>query len=204
MSTRRSPDRLLLLLLLGSVGFSAHAATEAQERARIARERDQAMQRYEQQERVCRSQFVVTSCIDDAQAERRVVLDRLAREQAVFDDRDRKARAAEQMQRIDEKRRAAAQRAADAASEPRVVPRQQASSAGGGPRSGASGPPALGMPRLSAPIGAPARKANADAYERRLRQAQAHRAAVERRNRERAAAQKASAPLPAPADAASR
>lgn len=204
MSIPRSLDRFLLLLALGGASLCVQAGTVDGERARIAREREQALQRYAQQEQVCRTQFVVTSCIEDAKAERRVALQRLAREQAVLDDQDRRARATARLKQLDEKRHAAAQRVAEGASEPRVVQRAApAASSASSPRQGAAESRALDVPRISAPLNRETRKANAEAYEQRLRAAQAHRQAAEQRNRERAASGKASAPLTPPASAAS-
>ena len=189
--------RVLQVALAGAIagaGVSAFAAGAAptvvqaqagSDRERIASERAAATARLAEQERVCRTQFVVTACVDAAQREFRVTQARLRREELALDEAARRAAAAQ------------ASQPADAG--PAV------------PREGARRMPSPNAPAAPAPIrsrrasSAEDQRAeelrNEAALEARVRAAQAHRAAVERRNAERAARGKVAAPLPMPSAA---
>jgi colicin import membrane protein len=182
-------NRLPLLLAVACLAgawaeVSAQGAVDrAAQRQRMARERAEAQAAYRRDEAACRQRFAVTPCIDEARARRRGVLERLDHEQAVLDEWDRKRRAAERMERIEEKLR-------QAESRPRpgmvVKPRHPAASAP------ASEP---ATPRRSADTHDP--KAAEAAHHRRNESAERHRAALERRHAERAARRPPAASLPA-------
>lgn len=185
---------LALLCLAAAVAGEASAQApldRAAQRQRIARERAEAQAAYRREEAACRHRFAVTPCMDEARARRRGVLERLDQEQAVLDDWERKRRAAERMERIEEKLREKESRPRpDMVVKPRRAPAAAASSPAPEP----------------APIApAPARRATAEhdaaaakaAYERRSESAQRHREALERRNAERAARRAPAASLPA-------
>lgn len=182
--------RIVALIWLAGV-MAADAAAQGQvdraaQRQRIARERADAEAVYRREEAACRQRFAVTTCIDEARSRRRGVLERLDNEQAVLDEWERKRRAAERMERIEEKLR-------QAESRPRpgmvVKPRQAPASA---PMPASAPEPA---PRRSADTHDPA-TAKAD-YERRRQSAERHREALEKRNAERAARRPPAASLPA-------
>ena len=196
--------------VLAAAPGTADTIDAARERQRIATERAAAEARYSQQERECAQRFVVTSCTEDAKRERRETLTRLRREQNQLDDNLRKARAAE---RVEELRG----RAAEAAGrqEPKAVaPREPHRRAPPEP----SRRPARTVDAASAPAPKPSRvfdprrpppedrEATRSQQEARSRatfdaahrEAEAHRAEVERRNAERAAKRKTAAPLPLP------
>jgi colicin import membrane protein len=187
----------LTALVFGCVcvaGFGADAHTE---RERIRAERAQAEQRYADAERDCNTRFVVTSCVEAARAQRRDALNRLRNEELVLDQAERKQRAAERAAAIRDKQ--AHDEAPPAA--PRAPPPAPAASTppsrlhlrSHGARTGRA------EPRLSPE----AEARNRAAYEARLREAQEHRAAIERRNAERqASSKKPSLPLPLPPTAA--
>jgi len=201
--------RVLQVALAGAIagaGVSAFAAGAAptvvqaqagSDRERIASERAAATARLAEQERVCRTQFVVTACVDAAQREFRVTQARLRREELALDEAARRAAAARRKQEIAERAAAQASQPADAG--PAV------------PREGARRMPSPNAPAAPAPIrsrrasSAEDQRAeelrNEAALEARVRAAQAHRAAVERRNAERAARGKVAAPLPMPSAA---
>ena len=190
----RRCSRLRVVVLAVGVALAADAPAEHE---RILAERAQAEQRYAEAERDCRARFVVTSCVEAARAQRRDALNRLRNEELVLDRAERRQRAAERSAAIHDKQ------AHDAA--PRAAPRAPL------PTAAASTPPSRLQlrsrgartdrpePRLSPE----AEARNRAAYEARLRQAQEHRAEVERRNAERQAKGKTpSLPLPLPPTAA--
>lgn len=192
-----------LLLAFAAAVCAAHAGDALdmrveQERARVAAEKQRVESVYEAKLRQCQSQFIVTSCIDDARAERREAMDRLSQQQAVMDDALRKQRAAERLETLQEKREAATRRRETARTQ--VVERAPSRSAPASsalPRAYAEG---ASHPRPEAPNAAE-RERNAAAFQARQRAAAAHRESVERRNAKRAAGHKGAAPLPLPASA---
>jgi colicin import membrane protein len=168
---------------------SAHAVDA--ERARIATERATAEATLAQRERECSTRFVVTACVEEARTAYRATIASLRREQAVLDETERRQRAAERQQRLSAKEDAAVPPTPRA---PRVAraarPLLQADDAASAP----------------APAARPDDKkseeaARAAAYAARIEAAQAHRAAVERRNAEREKKGKKAQPLPLPASA---
>jgi hypothetical protein len=212
MSTRLSPDllRWVAALLFAACAGSALAADAMdlradRERQRAANERRRVEADYAARVKGCEAQFVVTSCMEQAKAERRQALDRLRQQQAVMDDALRKQRAAERLEQLQEKQQAAAARRNAPVQPPRVVKRgaQAASAADAASAAGASGtahathPGALQLPQQHEPtVDEQARKQSA--FEQRQESAAAHRAAVEKRNAQRAAGHKPSASLPVP------
>lgn len=187
----------LAVLALSAVCGAAPAADAQAERERIRVERAQAEQRYAEAERDCNTRFVVTSCVEAARAQRRDALGRLRNEELVLDRAERRQRAAERAAAIRDKQ------AHDDA--PRAAPRAPL------PPPAASAPPSrlhlrphgAKASRTEQRLSPEAEARNRAAYEARLREAQEHREAVERRNAERQAKGKApSLPLPLPPTAA--
>ena len=182
---------LCLAATLAADALAQGQIDRAAQRQRIARERAEAQAAYRRDEAACRQRFAVTPCMDEARARRRGVLERLDNEQAVLDEWERKRRAAERMERIEEKLR-------QAESRPRpgmvVKPRQGAASAPPAAPA-ASAPPVDPAPQR--PAAAHDSAAAKAAYERRVESAERHREALEKRNAERAARRPPAAPLPA-------
>ena len=122
----------------GRIGRVAGATASgyAEERARIARERAAAQTRYDERERECRTRFIVTSCLDEAKAERRQAIDGLRARQVLVDEARRHERANERRGEIADKaaedarreRARAARSAASAAPEAASAPGAVASS----------------------------------------------------------------------------
>jgi hypothetical protein len=186
---------LAALLALGVAALDARAADAAAERVRIRAERAQAEQRYAAAERECRARFVVTSCVEAAQVQRRDTLTRLRNEELVLDQAERRQRAAERAAGIRDKQ--------SREPAPRAVPRAAAAA------QAASEPPARlhlrshGAPERSHRLSPEAESRNRAAYEAREREAEVRREAIERRNAERQAkSKKPSLPLPLPPTAA--
>lgn len=224
MSTRRLPE-LLIALALGagassapvaaaeparvaasapSAASSTPAASASQERARIAREMADVNARARSAEAACAQQFAVSSCLAQVRSERRLALRQLERQRAVLDDAQRREKAA---QRVDRVRQRQEQSAKDDA-RPRVEVRTRGADPkpGGAPVPAAPERPESDTERATkAAAAASAAQAQAarrvEAAARRASEAQAHRDAVEQRQRERAASGRVAAPLPVPASA---
>lgn len=210
-----------LIALAAALAFALPAAADdGAERARIRTERDAVEARFKQQEKACYGRFAVTDCIQKAQRERNAMLADLRRQERVLNEADRRRRAAERQQaleernspqarqRAEEKRQQALQehqaREARAAEEGRKRKEDQAERAARAPRppGQASGPPGpQGSPR---PVGTPkpprltpeeAAK-NRAAHEARLKAAEEHNAKL----RDRIARRKkpAASDLPVP------
>lgn len=177
--------RCLVLTMLAAPALAGDGIDPAAQRERITHERAQAEADYRGEEARCAGQFSVTSCVERARAKRRAAIERLDHEHAVLDDMQRKRRAAERMQRIQDKLRAAETRPPPVV---HTVPRSAKAA-----RAAASG---AALPE-EAPASAASSRAAEAAYQQRQREAAAHREAVERRNAARAARRPPAAPLPA-------
>jgi hypothetical protein len=189
----------LLGCLVAAPAFGADAtADDSQQRQRLAAERAVAQARFEATARECRSAFAVTGCLDQAKAERRRTLDRIARDETALDDAQRRRRAEERRQRIAAKQQAAAARAAASAPDVKLrAPRPDA------PASSASRPSRRAEARTREEQAAEeaAARERAEQSQRRRERAAAHEEAVRQRNAERAARKPPAAPLPVPASA---
>jgi len=182
-----------ILTMLAAPVLANDGIDVAAQRERIARERAQVEAGYRDEAARCAGQFSVTACVDRARSQRRIAIERLDHERAVLDGMERKRRAAERTQRIQDKVRAAESRPPPVVKE---VPRSAKAL-----RSSASGA-AASTPMASEPASAAAARPGAEAaYERRQREAAEHREAVERRNAARAARRTPAAPLPVPSAA---
>ena len=124
-SARSAAALGLTLLVLGAV--PAAAEVEAQtEKAGIESQRRAAEERYRARERECRERFVVTSCVEEAQRQRRATLDALRARQLQLDETRRRTRAAERRAEIAEKVAEDAKRTKEGqerAARPPAVPR---------------------------------------------------------------------------------
>lgn len=168
---------------------SAPAGDSARERQRIAAEKQEVERRFEAARRECETRFAVSSCVEQARSERRRALEQLAGQQAVLDDAQRRARAAERMRSIREKARQADERAASPAASAVMRARRVPPA----PRSPSSAP---SEQRLQVtPQEAAQRR---DERVQREQEAAEHRDAVLRRNAEQDARKRPSAPLPVP------
>ena len=106
--------KLLALCLTFAINI-AFAAPDIQttegrglERARLETERTGINSKFDAQDRECQTRFVVTSCREDVKVQRIRSLDALTRQEAILNDIDRKATAAKQQQKLDEKTSASA------------------------------------------------------------------------------------------------
>jgi colicin import membrane protein len=158
------------------------------ERERIAKQRQVAEAQYAQREAECKRRFVVTSCIDQARADRRQSLDNLHQQEIALDEVERQQRSAEHRRRREAK---AWEEINKPAPEPRL-PRE--------PKAREPKPllPPSGGASRPAPVDRSADEQQArERFEARQREAQAHKAEIEERNRKKAAARKPALPMPA-------
>jgi hypothetical protein len=186
-----------LLPICGLLALAPAHADDRQERARIARERAEATQRFEQRQQECEQRFAVTACVDEARAEHRQAMLRLRSQESVLDEAERKRRASQRMAAIRDK--VSAEAARDAAPRPvRPAPPMNVTA----PRQKPAAPPAPARPASAA--SSPDRSAqearSRERFEKRQREAQAHRDEAARRQAEREQPGKTKvAPLPDPA-----
>lgn len=94
-------------LLLGVGTASAQGkgddGSTAAERARIAAERADVERHYQSQVRACQQRFVVTSCLDEAKAQRRVRTEDLQQQSRLLDADQRKRDASVVIKRVEKK-----------------------------------------------------------------------------------------------------
>lgn len=173
---------------------------DARERARIAVERQQTMERHGKEEADCYQRFAVNDCLSGVRKRRRVSLEELRRQELILNDERRAATAAAQQQRVDAR---AAERGAPQASEQREAAQKAQDERLERAREKQAGPQ---NPPAPAPGGSGVPGKGADAASRRLEQQRAYeekqRRAEERRQaREREKSEKppgTSRPLPVP------
>jgi hypothetical protein len=215
--------RALVLLCLLAVAAVARAEDDSAARAdaavreRITRERVEVQAGFARRQRECAERFAVTACIDAARSEQRAALARLRDQELGLDEAQRRQRAFERLQLIEEKKREDAARAAAVSARATAgAPALPASASAAAPAAPAAGAavkrkPARPQPTLRTAKPAktqPDRSAqearNRDAFEARQQAAKARREAAQLREAERAK-QKAPAPgLPLPASGAAR
>jgi hypothetical protein len=109
------------------------AASGPDSDARIAAERAAVNARYAEQERECRTRFIVASCIDDAKRARRQDLDMLRARQIVVDETRRRERAEARRTELADKAAEDAKRDAERAARAASAPASGASQALRGP-----------------------------------------------------------------------
>lgn len=184
---------LPLVALLGALLSGGPAFAAQQERAQLHAERNRLSEVFAEQERSCSQQFLVTACLDDVRARRREALTPLRERELRLDEAERQAKA-------EQRRQAIAAKQAAAASQPpaRPAPPVRVRSA---------------LPAASALVREPRQLESQDraaAAAVRARELEAQRLLavqsqqrVDRREAERQAAGRISAPLPVPSPAAS-
>lgn len=195
--------------------------TEADiERARIQARRAEVEARFAAAQKTCRAKFAVTDCVLDAQHERNEALHELRRQEIILNDADRKARAAARQREIDERnspehQRQAEERRKQALADQKARDARAAQKAADKARSdaeheaknphlkiapGERGPQGQARePHANKPNGPTAAEAtaNKEAYEQRVKEAEAHRREVEERVAKRAKPAASGLPIPA-------
>jgi len=199
MSIPLSRDLWLALALVGGMAPLWAGDDQTAQRERIVRERAAVMREAEAAQAACARQFAVTACVDRVKAERRERLQSLSRERALLDEELRKRRAAQRLAQIEQRQ------AERAGQPPEVAVRTRAAPASAPAQRAAQSPDATLAAREAAQAQADVQAAQrATAAARRASEAQAHRAEVEQRNRDRARQRKPAAPLPTPPASANR
>jgi colicin import membrane protein len=89
-------------VLLASFGVRAQTSSDA-ERLRISTERAKLEAAFALEDTACYKRFLVNSCLDEVKARRRDALGDLRRQEIVLNDQARKAKAAEQLQKTEDK-----------------------------------------------------------------------------------------------------
>jgi colicin import membrane protein len=184
---------LALVVLLGALLLGDFALAAQPERAQLRAERNRLSEAFAEQERSCSQQFLVTACLDDARARRRDALTPLRERELRLDEAERQTKA-------EQRRQAIAAKQALAASQPTARPAPPVRVRSALPAASA----AVREPRQVEPED----RAAAAAIRARELEAQRHLATqaqqrVDRREAERQAAGRKSAPLPTPTPAAS-
>jgi hypothetical protein len=183
-SPRLSNVAIAALLLAGAlaVALPARAAgADDAERHRIAEERAAIEARYAARQRECQDRFVVTSCVDDAKAERRHGLDELRARQLKLDEEQRRGRTAERSAELaakaaDDARR---EKSAPAPREPRPLePRHET------PARPAASTPAGRHDRPVASHGLAKKPGPSESAEQRRENEERHRASFEMRQQQ--------------------
>ncbi|KQU66052.1 MULTISPECIES: hypothetical protein [unclassified Rhizobacter] len=175
------------LAAFAAVGACAAEPSSQAERERIAKQRQAAEVQYAQREAECKRRFVVTSCIDQARADRRQSLDNLHQQEIALDEVERQQRSAEHRRRREAKAWDEINKPPPEPRAPRVPKQREAKPLL--PPSAASRP---------APVDRSADEQQArERFEARQREAQAHKEEIEKRNRDRAAKRKPALPMPA-------
>ncbi len=172
------------------------AADSAAERKRLAAERASIEARFRGDEAACRERFVVTPCVEEAKASRRLALAKVRDQELVLDDADRKLRAQNRRRDIADKRAHSAAQAASAASAAKPA------SASPSARQALAAPaPASAEAPASRPAldGAAAASRRADKAAQRQEQARLRQQRIEQREREHQKKGRKAAPLPASA-----
>jgi colicin import membrane protein len=186
-------------MVLSAVARADAPADDASARERIRAERAAAEATYVQQVQACSTNFVVTSCVDEARAKRHAALTRLDRQQLMLDEALRAQRSTERLEAIDSKVSGEEARRREEAARDRSANRRDTEE----PKPVAL-PPSAVAPRPARAASDNAQRAAQEArarraYELKQLQAEAHRQEVERRNQERARKANPGAPLPLPA-----
>ena len=90
--------------LLAQTGSASGTPYTATERARIVAERAREKLRFEKAGETCYQRFAVNDCLRQVAIERRKSLEELRRQEIILNNVDRKLRAGEQLQYLDEKK----------------------------------------------------------------------------------------------------
>lgn len=192
----------LVVAAAGSARAEDPTADEIRTAQRIRAERAAADATYERTVKECAQNFVVSSCVESARAERHAAHLRLDREQQALDEAKRLRRAEERRKAIEAKTTGEEAQAREAAARARSQARSASEPARAAPLP-ASGPAS----HAARPVPDAAQRAEQEArarraYELKQLQAEAHRREVEQRNAERARKTSPGAPLPVPPEAA--
>jgi colicin import membrane protein len=94
----------LSLSVFAQAGQTAGSQYTATERTRIEAERAQEKLRFEKAAENCYQRFAVNDCLREVAVERRKIMDEYRRQEIILNNVDRRLRAGEQLQKLDEKK----------------------------------------------------------------------------------------------------
>ena len=174
------------VLLLTVVALGANAAT----REELKREREAIEAEHVRRAEACKTQFVVTPCLDQVRIDKQKALSHVSAQENALD-------ASARQERADGRRKRLADKAAAAEGAASAAPPGRPASAATAPR---KAPKARQKPKESQDRSA-REQDRREAFDARQREIEAHRADVEKRNAERARKKPAARPLPPPASA---
>ncbi len=170
------------------------------ERERIATERKRIEALKSQQEAECRRRFAVTSCLNEVKARWRDPLTDLKRQDNVLNDVDRKRRSEQQRLKLDEREgpeaRTAAERKRQEALEDQRERQERAASKAGGPKPAGTPRAASSQPASGPALSADQAASNAQKFQQRVDDAQAHKREMLRRQAERSKPAASALPVP--------
>ena len=93
----------LLLICIGAQAQTGSDASRDAERLRIGTDRSRLEAVFALEDTACYTRFFVNSCLDEVKVRRREVLADLRRQEIVLNDEARKSKAAEQLQKTEDK-----------------------------------------------------------------------------------------------------
>lgn len=211
----KSTRVFVMLALAMATGWAAAQPQDEvkAERARIADERGRVEARFAVEEKACYAKFGVNDCLQEARTRRREVLADLRRQEVSLNDADRRRRAAERLSEIEQRssaakqEQAAAQRAKALADQDEREKRQAEKAArrdtavqtpGGEESADRTQKDRRAKPLRSQPAEPKSldTKANAQAFNERVGEAQDHRAKIEKKLADKT--KPAAKPLPVP------
>lgn len=99
------PAALAALALFAACSAHADELDVGKERERIKAERHAAEARFAAEQKACGAKFAVNDCVDAAKRKRREVLADLRRQEISLNDAERKRRAAQRLQEIEESKK---------------------------------------------------------------------------------------------------
>ena len=97
---------IVLTLLMSCIGVQAQTSNNSSddaERLRISADRSKLEATFALEDTTCYKRFLVNKCLDEVKLRRREALADLRRQEVVLNDEVRKAKAAEQLQKIEDK-----------------------------------------------------------------------------------------------------
>ncbi|TFZ08481.1 hypothetical protein [Ramlibacter humi] len=198
------PIAAVFLLLAAAAPAWAQSQQEvAAERARIAAERSHIEAAFTQAQKACYQKFAVSDCIDEARDTRREQLADLRRQEIQLNDAERRRRSAERIKDLDE-RQSQEKQDQKAQSRGKALADQQTRESRAATKADKAAQAAsAAQARAQKAAGKetkdptlPDAQANASRYDERMKEAQEHRAKVEKKQAE--SQKPAKAPLPVP------
>ena len=176
----------ILFLLLSGLGAVAQAQGDA--RADMEAKRDAQAAEFDRQEQACSAKFAVTDCINEVKARRRAVMAEFRKQENALNDIDRRRRAQEELQRLEQRKAEQAERAKQAAQVPADTEAQRARELQvRRDQHGPQGTPraATSAPAKSSVIDAATVQKNEKAYAQRQQEAASRRAERDKRLQEK-------------------